>query len=314
MNRRNFVAGALALAVLPVLAACSGGTTSLDTPPSASGSSASAAPESGGTIVIGTANFSENQILGYLYASVLKAAGLQVTVKPNLGSREIVVPALKNGDIDLLPEYQGSLLLYLDPKATESDSDALQQALTAKLPQGLSVLPPSAAEDADVFAVTKETAATYGLATLADLAKHNGKLVFGGPPEDKTRQIGLVGLKDVYGVEFKAFKSLDASGPLVKGALKNGDVHVANLFSTDVDIVKNGWVPLADPKQLIPAQHIVPLIRTDKVTETVKTALAKLNTVLTTEELSKLDSLVDNDHQDPDAVAAEWAKAHGLAG
>ncbi|MFI7703996.1 ABC transporter substrate-binding protein [Nonomuraea sp. NPDC049480] len=309
MKRRNFVAGALALAVLPVLAACGGGTTTL-TAPSAAGSTAAAADS---TIVIGTANFSENQILGYLYANVLESAGVKATVKPNLGSREIIVPALQNGDIDLLPEYQGNLLLHFDPKATESDSDALQKALAAKLPQELTILPPSAAEDADVFTVTKETATEYGLTTLADLAKHNGKLVFGGPPEDKTRQVGLVGLKEVYGVEFKAFKSLDASGPLVKGAMKSGDVHVGNLFSTDVDIVKNGWVVLADPKRLIPDQHIVPLIRTDKATDTVKSALAKLNTVLTTEELTKLDSLVDNDHRDPDEVAAEWAKANGLS-
>ncbi|MEV1244520.1 ABC transporter substrate-binding protein [Nonomuraea sp. NPDC049750] len=306
MNRRNFVAGALALAVLPVLAACGGGTTSLNTPPTTAASGNS-------TIVIGTANFSENQILGYLYADVLEAAGVKTTVKPNLGSREIVVPALQNGDIDLLPEYQGNLLLHFDPKATASDSDALQQALAAKLPKGLTVLPPAAAEDADVFTVTKETAAKYGLSTLADLAKHNGKLVFGGPPEDKTRQVGVVGLKEVYGVEFKEFKSLDASGPLVKGALKSGDVQLGNLFSTDVDIAKNGWVVLADPKHLIPAQRIVPLIRTDKATDTVKTALAKLNTALTTEELSKLDSLVDNDHKDPDEVATEWVKTHGLS-
>jgi osmoprotectant transport system substrate-binding protein len=309
MNRRNFVAGALALAVLPVLAACGGGTTSLNTPPAAGSTAASG----DSTIVIGTANFSENQILGYLYADVLEAAGVKATVKPNLGSREIVVPALRNGDIDLLPEYQGNLLLHFDPKATASDSDALQQALAAKLPKGLTILPPAVAEDADVFTVTKETAARYGLSTLADLAKHNGKLTFGGPPEVKTRQVGVVGLKDVYGVEFKAFKSLDASGPLVKGALKSGGVDMANLFSTDVDIAKNGWVVLADPKHLIPAQRIVPLIRTDKATDTVKTALAKLNTALTTEELSKLDSLVDNDHKDPDEVAAEWVKTHGLS-
>lgn len=309
MNRRNLVAGALALAVLPVLAACSGGTTSLNTPPSAAGPAAGASD----TIVIGTANFSENQILGYLYADVLKAAGLEATVKPNLGSREIVLPALQNGDIDLLPEYQGNLLLYLDAKATETDVDALQNALAAKMPKGLTILPPAAAEDADVFTVTKETATKYGLASLDDLAKYNGKLVFGGPPEVKTRQVGLVGLKQVYGVEFKAFKALDASGPLVKGAIKNGDVQVGNLFSTDVDIVKNGWVKLEDPKKLIPAQRVVPLIRTDKATDKVKSALAKLNTALTTEELSKLDSLVDNDHQDPDTVAAEWTKAHGLS-
>ena len=307
LARRTLLSAALSISLLS-LAACSGGTTTL------SGSGANSGTGSSGSLVVGTADFSENEILGYLYADVLNQAGIKTSVKPNLGSREIILPALQHGDIDLLPEYQGSLLLYFDPKATQSSSDAVQTALAAKLPAGLKILPPAAAEDADVFAVTRKTADKYSLHSLADLAAHNGQLVFGGSAEDKTRQVGIVGLKSVYGVEFKSFKALDPDGPLTKGALKNGDIDVANLFSTDSDIATNNDVVLTDPKNLIPAQHIVPLIRADKSDPRIAAALAKLNSTLTTADLTKLDSLVDTGHQDPDTVANTWAKAHGLTG
>ncbi|MGI5258216.1 ABC transporter substrate-binding protein [Streptomyces angustmyceticus] len=308
MNRRTALTTLLAGASAPLLAACSSGITSLkgDGAGGERGSSA-------GGLVIGTANFTENQILGYLYAGVLTAAGVEATVKPNLGSREIVVPALRSGDIDLLPEYQGSLLLYLDKKATETEAGAMQNALAAVLPDGLEVLPYAAAEDRDSFAVTRATADRYGLKTLADLRKVNGKLVFGAAAEMKKRVVGLVGLKDAYGVEFKEFKALDSSGPLVKGALKKGDIDVGNVFTTDVDTAANGWVLLADPEHLIPAQHIVPLIAARKADSKVRKALARLGNTLTTAHLTELNRLVDKEKQDPDRVADAWLKKH-LAG
>ncbi|NDZ78599.1 ABC transporter substrate-binding protein [Streptomyces sp. SID10853] len=307
MNRRTALTALLAGASAPVLAACSSGITSLN-----GDSSGGDAGSSSGGLVIGTANFTENQILGYLYAGVLKSAGIKSTVKPNLGSREIIVPALKGGDIDLLPEYQGSLLLYLDKKATETEAGAMQNALAAVLPASLEVLPYAAAEDRDSFAVTRETADKYGLKTLADLKKANGKLVFGAAAEMKKRVVGVVGLKDQYGVEFKEFKALDSSGPLVKGALKKGDVDVANVFTTDVDVAANKWVVLEDPKHLVPAQHIVPLIAARKADGKVRKALALLGNTLTTDELTKLNRLVDKDKKDPDRVADAWLKQHRL--
>ncbi|MFJ6750893.1 MULTISPECIES: ABC transporter substrate-binding protein [unclassified Streptomyces] len=307
MNRRTVLTALLAGASAPALAACSSGITSLKGD-GAGGDSGN----SGGGLTIGTANFTENQILGYLYAGVLNAAGIKTTVKPNLGSREIVVPALRSGDIDLLPEYQGSLLLYLDKKATETEAGAMQNALASVLPDGLEVLPYAAAEDRDSFAVTRETADHYGLKSLADLRKVNGKLVFGAAAEMKKRVVGVVGLKDQYGVEFKEFKALDSSGPLVKGALKKGDIDIANVFTTDVDTAENGWVQLADPKHLIPAQHIVPLIASRKADSKVRKALARLGNALTTSQLTELNRLVDKDKQDPDRVADAWLKKHKL--
>lgn len=127
------------------------------------------------------------------------------------------------------------------PKDASSEPGTMQNALTLALPAGLQVLPYSQAADSDCFVVTRETARKYGLVTLADLAKQNGKLVIGAAPEVKKRRVGAVGLKDLYGVEFKEFKSLDSDGPLVKGALKKGDVDVANLFTTDTDIAADDW-------------------------------------------------------------------------
>ncbi|MFC8363922.1 ABC transporter substrate-binding protein [Streptomyces griseorubiginosus] len=310
MNRRTLL-GALAGAAVtvPALSACSSGITSLDGGGTTSGGGGSS--KSG--ITIGTANFTENQVLGYLYAAVLKKAGVKVKVRPNLGTREIVIPALKAGDIDLLPEYQGALLNYLAPKDASAEPGTMQNALTLALPAGLQVLPYSQAADSDCFAVTRATARKYGLVTLADLAKQNGRLVIGAAPEVKKRRVGAVGLKDVYGVEFKEFKSLDSDGPLVKGALKKGDVDVANLFTTDTDIAANDWVILTDPKNLIPSQHIVPLIADRKADDTVRKALARLGNTLTTAQLTELNSQVDNDKKDPEDVADAYAKQHGLA-
>ncbi|MGW2963398.1 ABC transporter substrate-binding protein [Streptomyces sp. NPDC001220] len=308
MNRRTLLGGLLAAASVPALSACSSGITSLNE----SGGSAAGGGSSKSGITIGTANFTENQVLGYLYAAALKAAGVKVKVRPNLGTREIVIPALEAGDIDLLPEYQGALLNYLAPKDTSADPGTMQNALAIALPSGLQVLPYGQAADSDCFVVTRATARKYGLTSLADLTKQNGRLVIGAAPEVKKRRVGAIGLQDVYGVQFKEFKSLDSDGPLVKGALKKGDVDVANLFTTDTDIAANDWVVLTDPKNLIPSQHIVPLIADRKADATVRKALARLGNLLTTEQLTQLNSQVDNDKKDPEDVADAYAEQHGL--
>ncbi|MEU6803884.1 ABC transporter substrate-binding protein [Streptomyces neyagawaensis] len=308
MNRRTVLGGLFAAASVPALSSCASGITSLDNQGTTSGGGSSK-----GGVTIGTANFTENQVLGYLYAAVLTAAGVKTNVRPNLGTREILIPALKGGDIDLLPEYQGALLHYLAPKATETEEGEMQNALAVALPTGLQVLPYGMAEDSDAFVVTRETAKRYGLTSLADLKKQNGRLVIGAAPEVKKRQVGVIGLKEVYGVEFKEFKSLDSSGPLVKGALKKGDIDVANLFTTDTDIQANDWVVLKDPENLIPGQHVVPLIADRKADSTVRKALARLGNILTTAQLTELNRQVDKDKKDPEDVANAYAKQHGLA-
>jgi osmoprotectant transport system substrate-binding protein len=300
MNRRTLIGVVLAASLLP-LTACSDGVSSLDEPASPKSGDSGATSSS---ITIGTANFT----------AVLRDAGVKVTVKPNIGTREVLIPALESGDLDLLPEYQGALLHHVDPDSDATEEGAMQNALAAALPDGLEVLPYGRAEDADAFVVTKETAKKYGLRTLGDLAQHNGRLVLGAAPEVKTRQVGVVGLKEVYGVEFKEFKSLDSSGPLVKAALRKGDVDVANLFTTDTDIQADDWVVLTDPKNLIPGQHVVPLINSATATPTVRKVLARLGETLTTEQLTELNRQVDKDRKDPEDVAEAYARAQGLIG
>ncbi|MEU9608582.1 ABC transporter substrate-binding protein [Streptomyces sp. NPDC048057] len=308
IHRRALLGGLLAVASVPALAACSGGITSLE----GEGGDLSGGGSSKDGITIGTANFTENQILGHLYAAVLEEAGVKVRVRPNIGSREILFPAVRGGDIDLLPEYQGALLHHLDAKSRATEEGEMQNRIAMALPTGLQVLPYGLAENSDAFAVTRETAREYGLSSLADLARHNGKLTIGALPEVKTRVVGVVGLREVYGVEFKEFTSLDSSGPLVKSALRKGDVDVANLFTTDVDIKEEGWVVLSDPKNLIPGQRVVPLIADRKADSRVRRALAALGAALTTEDLTELNRQVDKDKKDAEDAADDWARKAGL--
>ena len=128
----------------------------------------------GVTLTVGSANFQENVLLADMYAEALKSAGATVTTKLNIGSREKYVPGLKSGSIDLMPEYNGSILQYLDPKATAAAPEAVFAALQKALPPTLVVLTQSAAQDSDAIVVTKETAAKYSLKSIADLAKTAG--------------------------------------------------------------------------------------------------------------------------------------------
>lgn len=157
-----------------------------------------------GQIVIGSTNFAEQEIVAELYSQVLEAAGADVERRFQLGSREVVAPALESGEIDLYPEYLGTYLNFVDAQATvPSDPEEAAAALNELLePMGLEVLTPAPAEDRNTFVVTRETADKYDLSTVSDLADVNEELVLGGPPECPERPFCLVGLKDTYGLKF----------------------------------------------------------------------------------------------------------------
>jgi osmoprotectant transport system substrate-binding protein len=309
MLRTKMTLGAVVAAVALAVTAC-GGSDPTSTKPAGDGDKTSAAPAD--TIVVGSANFQESVILADIYAEALKAKGVKVSTKLNIGSREAYISALKDGSIDLIPEYSGTLLQFVDKTATAVSPDDVFAALPGALPDGLSVLDKSAAEDKDAIVVTKETAAKYKLTSIADLKPVASKLTFGGPPEIKKRPDGLPGFKKHYGVVFGTFKSLDAGGPLSENALKNGQVDAADIFTTDPLITKNGWVVLEDPENNFAAQNVLPLINTTKATDTVKTALNAVSAQLTTDDLIGLLTKVVQDKQDPDAAAKEWLTSKGL--
>lgn len=304
LSRRTVLVSALAAAGL-ALSACGGG----DALAPAATSSTSAAAD---TIVIGSANFPESVLLAQMYASALEAKGVKVSTKLNIGSRETYIPALKDGSIDLLPEYNGALLSYYSKVPKASDSQGVYDELKGVLPAELMLLEQSAAQDKDTLTVTKETAAKYSLVTIADLAGKSEDLIAGAGPEFKTRRAGMVGLKDVYGLTFKEFKPLDTGGPLTLKSILDGNVDVGNLYSTDPAIVINDLVVLEDPKDLFLAQNILPVITASKATPTVTAALNALSAKLTTEGLTAELKKVTVDKMDPAAVAKAWAEANGL--
>jgi osmoprotectant transport system substrate-binding protein len=236
-----------------------------------------------------------------------------VQKKLNLGTREVVFPALKSGELSVIPEYTGALLGYLVKGKTKATKEKkVLSDLRSHMPKGVVALEPSSAQDKDALVVTQETAKKYHLKTISDLKGVAPKLVVGGPPELKTRFIGLPGLKKVYGVHFKSFTPLDAGGPLTKSALKNGDIQVARLFTTDASIAKNNWVTLRDDKDLIPTQNLIPVIRKDAKNPTVTKALNTLSSKLTTENVTRLNAKVQIDKQDPAKVAKQWLNQQGL--
>ncbi|WP_377297887.1 ABC transporter substrate-binding protein [Rhizobium sp. SGZ-381] len=263
------------------------------------------------TIIVGSADFPESQLLATIYAKALAAKGIKTDTKLNIGSREVYMPALLDGSIDLLPEYAGATLSYLDKNATAHSPEDVAKALKAALPAGVSMLTPSQAQDSDGVAVTRATAEKYKLKTIADLAPVASQLVLGGPPEWKTRKEGIIGLKELYGLEFKSFKSLDVGGPLTLSALVNDQVQAANLFSTDPAIADNKLVILEDVKNLFPAQNIVPVIAKAKVSDVVTKTLDAVSAALTTEDLIVMNGRLAN-HDSFDVVADEWLAKHKL--
>ncbi len=268
-----------------------------------------------GTVTVGSANFPESQLLGEIYAQALEGKGVTVTRKFNIGAREVYLKALQDGSISLLPEYNGALLAALSPNGVpagvSSPEDVLAE-LKKVLPAGTEVLTQSAAEDKDTLTVSAETAAKHNLKTLDDLKAVAPTLVAGGGPEFSERQQGLKGLKEVYGVEFKEWKSLDPGGPLTVGALKDGTIQVANLFSTDSSIVTNKFVPLEDPKNLFLSENVIPLIRTEANTATVTGALDAVSAKLTTENLTSYLAQVQVDKKDIAVVAKAFLSENGL--
>jgi len=290
-----------ALTALVTLAAACGGSSSPST------------AASKGTITVAGFNFPESSILAELYGQALAHGGYTINYKLLLGTREVVAPAIKSGQIDLYPGYAATELEFYNNGAGEANGDPV--ATTAKLnthlqPLGLEALTPSAAVDQNAFAVTKATQTKYNLTKLSDLAPIGNQLVLGAGPECPTRPYCEPGLEKVYGIHFKDFKALDTDGPLTRAAFANGSIQVGLVFSSDADLGQLGLVVLQDDKQLENADNVVPIIRQQVATADVSTILNNIDAQLTTAELVTMNSQVELLHQDPDAVAKAFLQQH----
>jgi osmoprotectant transport system substrate-binding protein len=301
------VIGATLVALAVLLGACGSGDD--EDEPGTSGE------EDKGSITVGVSGaFTENQLVAEMYAQMLDHHGYDVDRQLDLGSREISQPALESGEIDVKPEYLGSLLLFLDPEAAASGDPAETAGLLDPLlaDKDLTLLDYSGANDTNAFVVTQETADEFSLATVSDLAPVAGDLTLGGPPECPERPFCLIGLEETYSVEFGDFKPLDVGGPITVKALDGGKIDVALLFSTNPQIAANGWVLLEDDKGLQQAENIAPVIRNDVLDDDVKEALNGISAALTTENITALIARIDIDGEELEAVATDFLESEGM--
>lgn len=310
MNRRTQLAGAAAASLL-LLAGCGGD------PLATKSSGAAATTGTATTVKVGSANFTESEIIAELYAQALEAKGVKVQRTMQIGARDAYLKALQDGSIDLVPEYSGNLLLAFDKTNTAKTPDEVVKALAEKTPAGMKVLKPAAAEDKDSYNVTKEYAAQHNLTSLADLKNITGTLRVGGMPELAQRSYGPKGLASVYGVDAAKMTLVplsDGGGPLTIKALKEGSVDVADIYSTTPAIVDNGFVTLADPQNLILPQHVVPLVSDRVNTAAVASVLDAVSAKLTTADLLVMNGKNSGAEKvSAKDVAAAWLKEKGLA-
>ncbi|MBS3181925.1 ABC transporter substrate-binding protein [Leucobacter manosquensis] len=303
MRKKLILAGIVATAAL-TLTACGGG----DPLSSDSGGGEGASD----TVIVGSADFAESQLLATIYSQALQNAGVEVEEKLNIGSREIYLEALRDGSINLLPEYNGSLLAELGGEIESGDPEGLAAQLDELLaPDELIVLDASEAENADTLVVTPDVAAEHDLKTISDLEPVAGELVLAGPAEWKSRFEGVPGLEEVYGLAFKEFKVLDAGGPLTLTALQNGQAQVGDMFSSDPAIEANGLVALEDDKGLFPPANILPVISENVASDEVTEVLNAISAALTTENLMEMNDRIANG-DDINQIATDWLEVNGI--
>jgi osmoprotectant transport system substrate-binding protein len=266
-------------------------------------------------VTIGSFNFGESVLLAELYAQALEAKGIRVDRKLALGPRELVTPALERGLLELVPEYEGSLLAFVSGVRPESAaSDTAERLRTALGGRGLVPLASSLAQNQNGFAVTEPFAQALGIRTLSDLEGQAG-LTLGGPPECQVRYLCERGLRDLYGIDFASFVPLDEGGPLTADALARGVVDIALVFTTSPEIVRHRFVVLTDDRHLQPPEYVTPIIRADTLERfgpQLEAWIDAVSTALTTEELRAMNVEVQLYGRTPADVVHEWLRSEGL--
>jgi glycine betaine/choline ABC-type transport system substrate-binding protein len=320
---RNIAAALAALMVAAGLAACGSSSSSSSTSKSeTAGNTKSAQTITANpankkvTVTIGSKNFTEEYILGNIYAQALKAAGYNVKTQLNLGSEQIALKALKAGQIDAYPEYTGTALTsFFGVKTTSIPTDAQAAYNQAKgdfAKQGLAALPPTPFTDSNAVAVTPATAKQLGTTTISGLKPKASTLTIAGTPECRQRQDCLLGLQKTYGLKFKSFTPVDPS--LRHEVLQKGQADLSVVFTTDGQIKANKEVLLNDDKNIFPPYNIT-LVVSQKALNNAGPDFAKTVALvqkgMTTPVMQELNSRVDLDKQKPAAVATEYLKESG---
>jgi osmoprotectant transport system substrate-binding protein len=268
------------------------------------------------SIVVGSGDFPESEIVAEIYAQALEANGFDVGRRPGIGSRETYIPALKDHSIDLVPEYIGNLLQYFAPNSKATMLDAVESELRQRLPGDLSLLTPSPASDTDTVTVTGATAREWNLTTIADLAVHSADVRFAAPSDFQSRPSGLPGLKQKYRLtispgNFVAIE--DAGGAVTVRALVEGKVHAADIFSTSPAISQNHLLVLDDPEHNFLAGNIVPLVNSQKKSDLLIDVLDAVSAKLSSAGVAALNAAVaGNGGIDPAQAARNWVRDNGF--
>jgi osmoprotectant transport system substrate-binding protein len=309
----------LAVVAMLVVAGCGGDDNGGSSSGGGTGSSSSSSDQPGKgkpAVTIGTKDFTEEFILGNLYAQALQAKGYKVNLKENIGATEITDKALTSGQIDAYPEYTGetTATVFGKNKLYKSAEDTVADAKALYEKRGQVVSNPTPFEDVDAIATTKEFATKNGLSSVGDLKKLSS-FTLGARPEFKDRFVGLKGMEQVYGIKNAKFKQL-ALG-LQYPSLDKGDVDSANVFSTDAQLASGKYTVLKDPQGVFGFQNILFVMDKKKYDavggQQFMDIINKVNTLLTAEAMRSMNSAVDIDKKKPAEVAKAFLQANNLA-
>jgi osmoprotectant transport system substrate-binding protein len=304
------VAAVLAIGLVVVLAACGSSSNSSKSASTPSGKPGAGKPP----ITIGDKNFTEQFILGQLYAQALRAKGFTVNVKSDLGSSELIDKALTSGQINGYPEYSGIVLTAIahDTKAYPSAQATYAAVTKFQNGRGYAVLNMTPFNNVDALAVKPAYGQQHQLTQVPDLKKV-GRFTLGAPPEFKTRFTGLVGMKQVYGITNVNFKPLTIG--LQYKALDAGQIQVADVFTTDGQLQRGSYTVLKDPKNIFGFQNVVPIFSKKTISEQGPAFSQVINAVsakLTIPAMQQMNAAVDLDKNNPAAVAKKFLQANNL--
>jgi osmoprotectant transport system substrate-binding protein len=270
------------------------------------------------TVTVASFNFPESEILAEIYAQALRGRGYPVEVVAALGAREIVEPALEQGKADLVPEYLGTALDFLNRggRVATADAGRTHELLRRDFARrGVTVLERSPVENRNGYVVTAATARRNGLRRISDLSSLASRLTFGGPPECPARPLCLKGLEELYGLRFARFQPMP-SREVTAVALTTREIDVGMIETTDGSLATHDLVQLEDDRRLQPAENIVPAVRTQVLRaygEPLAGVLNQVTRALVAPELIAMNRRVQQGEQPAAAMAAAWLRNHHLA-
>jgi osmoprotectant transport system substrate-binding protein len=271
----------------------------------------------GTNIAVGSKNFTEQKVLGEIYAQALEAAGYTVEKQLNLGDEKTALAALEGGEIDAYPEYTGTALLsFFGVQADKLPKDpnaAYEQAREGFAEKNLTAFEPTPFTSSNEVAVTKETAEENDLTAISDLESVAGEFTLYGSPECRQRLDCLLGLQEVYGLEFQRFVPVDIA--LRHEVLTKGQADVSIVFTTDPQIQREEFVLLEDDKGMFPPYNSTLVMRNETAEQGgagLEEVVAQVNEGLTAEAMQELNARVDLDKKTPEEVAGEYLSETGL--